>query len=182
MLERFKIVFTVYSKRQIQVDSFSDQRIFRLKNSPKRGCWRESVWPPASCDADTTIKRVNKDEIGKRKIFLYPCTLSIKGTVSRLCARASVICFFFSSKDNRTVIFTRQDSLPDRTADGNVLFTFSSNIFDFRRSFSSYLKFGSRHEDSSRFCRQQGRLATRKSRSAPFKNTFSNVKLVSEVN
>ena len=47
---------------------------------------------------------------------------------------------------------------------------------------SSYLKFGSRHEDSSRFYRKQGRLATRKSRSARFKNSFSNVQLVSEVN
>ena len=65
-------------------------------------------------------------------------------------ARASSV---FSSKDNRTVILTRQDFLPDRTADGDLLFTFSSNILDFRRSFSSYLKFGSRHEDSSRFYR-----------------------------
>ena len=87
----------------------------------------------------------------------------------------------FSSKDNRTVILTRQDFLPDRTADGDLLFTFSSNILDFRRSLSSYLKFGSRHEDSSRFYGYQG-LANRKSRSARFKNSFSNVKLVSEVN
>ena len=43
--------------------------------------------------------------------------------------------------------------LPDRTADGDLLFTFSSNILDFLRSPSSYLKFGSRHEDFSRFCR-----------------------------
>ena len=88
----------------------------------------------------------------------------------------------FSSKDNRTVWLTRQDFLPDRTADGDLLFTFSSNILDFRRSLSSYLKFGSWHEDSSRFYRQQGRLVNRKSRSARFKNSFSNVKLVSEVN
>ena len=33
------------------------------------------------------------------------------------------------------------------------MFTFSSNILDFRRSPSSYLKFGSRHEDLLRFCR-----------------------------
>ena len=32
----------------------------------------------------------------------------------------------FSSTDNRTVILTRQDFLPDRTADGYLLFTFSS--------------------------------------------------------
>ena len=72
-----------------------------------------------------------------------------KGTVSRLCARASVICF--SSKDNRTVILTRQDFIPERTADGDLLFIFSSNTLDFRRSLSSYLKFGSRHEDLLRF-------------------------------
>ena len=58
----------------------------------------------------------------------------------------------FSSKDNRTVILTQQDFLPDRTADGDLLFTFLSLILDFRRSFLSYLKFGLRHEDSSRFC------------------------------
>ena len=63
-------------------------------------------------------------------------------------ARASSV---FSSKDNRTVILTRQDFLPDRTADRDLLFIFSSNILDFRRSLSSYLKFGSRHGDSSNF-------------------------------
>ena len=65
-------------------------------------------------------------------------------------ARASSV---FSSKDNRTVILTRQDFLPDRTADGDLLLMFSSNILDFRRSLWSYLKFGSRQEDSSRFYR-----------------------------
>ena len=47
-------------------------------------------------------------------------------------ARASAV---FSSKDNGTVILTRQDFLPDRTADGNLLFTFSINIFDFEEVF-----------------------------------------------
>ena len=55
--------------------------------------------------------------------------------------------------DNRTVILTRQDFLPDRTADGDLLSTFSSNILGFRRSLSPHFKFGSRHEDSSRFYR-----------------------------
>ena len=105
----------------------------------------------------------------------------VKGTASRLCARASVICFF-SSKDNKFVILTRQDFLPDRTADGDLLFIFSSNILDFQRNLSSYLKFGSRHEDSSRFFCSQGCLATRKSRCGRFKNSFSNEKLMSEVN
>ena len=40
-------------------------------------------------------------------------------------ARASSV---FSSKDNRTVKLTRQDFLPDRTADRDLLFIFSSNI------------------------------------------------------
>ena len=65
-------------------------------------------------------------------------------------ARASSV---FSSKDNRTVKLTRQDFLPDNTADGELLFIFSGNILDFRRNLSSYLKFGSRQEDSSRFYR-----------------------------
>ena len=47
---------------------------------------------------------------------------------------------FFSSKDNRTVILTRQDFFPDRTADGVLLFTFSSNILDFRRNLASGTK------------------------------------------
>ena len=114
-------------------------------------------------------------------MFLYPCTLSIKGTVSRLCARASVIFFFFKRQQNCHIYSTRFAG-PGRTADGDLLCTFSSNVLDFQRSFSSYLKFVSRHEDSSRFCRQQGRLATQKSLSARFENSFSNVKLVSEVN
>ena len=49
-------------------------------------------------------------------------------------ARASSV---FPSKDNRTVILSRQDFLPDRTADGDLLFTFSSNILDFQRSLLS---------------------------------------------
>ena len=40
-------------------------------------------------------------------------------------ARASPV---FSSKDNRPVMVTRQDFLPDRSADGDLLFIFSSNI------------------------------------------------------
>ena len=81
---------------------------------------------------------------------------------------------FFSSTDNRTVILTRQDFLPDRTTDSDLLFIFSSNILDFWRSLWSYLKFSSRHKDSLQFYQ--------KSCSAHFKNSFSNVKLVSAVN
>ena len=52
-------------------------------------------------------------------------------------ARASSV---FSSKDNRTVKLTRQDFLPDRTADRDLLFIFPSNILDFQRRLSSYIK------------------------------------------
>ena len=83
------------------------------------------------------------------KMAGFNISLSLKGQCPDYAhARASSV---FSSKDNRTVILTQQDFLPDRTADGDLLFIFSSNISDFRRSLSSYLKFGLRHEDSSRF-------------------------------
>ena len=68
-----------------------------------------------------------------------------------------------------TVFIDRQDFLPDPTTDADLLFIFSSNISDFQRSLSSYLKFGSRHEDSSRFYLYQGRFVTQKSPPARFK-------------
>ena len=89
---------------------------------------------------------------------------------------------FFSSKDNRTVLSTREDFLPDCTADSDLLFTFSRNILDFQRSLLFYLKFGSRYENILRFYCQRGCLVTQKSCSARFKNSFSNVKLTSVVN
>ena len=42
----------------------------------------------------------------------------------------------FSSKDNRTVILTRQHFLPDRTAHGDLLFIFSSRLL--KNSFVLY--------------------------------------------
>ena len=60
----------------------------------------------------------------------------LKGTVSRLCAHLRIICSFLK---RQTVILTRQDFLLDRTADGDLLVTFSNNILDFRRSPSPYL-------------------------------------------
>ena len=45
------------------------------------------------------------------------------------CAHARASSVFFFSKDNRTVILTRQDFLPDRTADGDLLFTFRGSFF-----------------------------------------------------
>ena len=108
--------------------------------------------------------------------MLWPkvCVSSrFKGTVSRLCARANVI--FFSSKDNRTVRF------PSGLHRTGFLFTFSSNILDFRRSFLSHLLNLARGtiEDSSRCCRLQGRLATRRSPSARFNcSKSSNICLI----
>ena len=52
-------------------------------------------------------------------------------------------------------MLTGQDFLADRTADGELLFTFSNNILDFRRSLSSCLIFGSRNKDFPRFCHLQ---------------------------
>ena len=93
-------------------------------------------------------------------------------------ARASSV---FSSKDNRTVILTRQDFLPDRTANGDLLFTCSSNILDFRRSLSSSLKFGSRPKTPRDFV--ASRAASRPENLVPLalKTAFL-IKLVSEVN
>ena len=46
----------------------------------------------------------------------------------------------FCSRDNKTVILTQQDFLPDRTADGDLLFIFSS-IKYFRLSKKSFVLF-----------------------------------------
>ena len=43
-------------------------------------------------------------------------------------ARASSVFFLLLKKDNITAILTRHDFLPDRTADGDWLWTFLSNI------------------------------------------------------
>ena len=96
-------------------------------------------------------------------------------------ARASSV---FSSKDNRTVILTRQDFLPDRTADGVLLFIFSSNILDFcdRRSLSSYINIWFAVRGLIAILSLAGPPRVRKSCFARFKNIFSNLKLVSEVN
>ena len=77
----------------------------------------------------------------------------LEGSVSRLCARASIICSFLKRQLKCHIDATRFPSGPDRTADRDLLVAFSSNILDFRRSPSPCLKFGSRHEDLSRFCR-----------------------------
>ena len=80
-----------------------------------------------------------------------PLFYPIKGIVSRLCALVS--SFFFLQKTIELSYSLDKIFFPDRTVDGDLLFIFSSNILDFRRSLSSYLKFGEWHEDSSRFYR-----------------------------
>ena len=97
--------------------------------------WRESVRPPTSCEAETTKESIKtKTESGK----FFCVRVVLKGQCPDYAhARAPSD---FSSKDNRTVKLTRQDFLPDRTADRDLLFIFSSNILDLRRSLSSYIK------------------------------------------
>ena len=78
------------------------------------------------------------EPLPEHKVCLHMNKCKLKGQCPDFAhAQASSV---FSSKDNRTVILTRQDFLPDRTADGDLLFIFSSNILDFRRSLSSYIK------------------------------------------
>ena len=90
-------------------------------------------------------QQVLKFRRGTYVTLLEPWEALLKGQCPDYAhARASSV---LSQKDNWAVILTRQDFLPDRTADGDLLVTFSSNILDFRRSPSPYLKFGSRHED-----------------------------------
>ena len=110
------------------------------------------------------------------------CSLKLKGTVSRLCAPRAT--FVFSSKDNRIVLLTRQDFLSYHTADGVLLFIFSSNILDFcdRRSLSSYINIWFAVRGLIAILSLAGPPRVRKSCFARFKNIFSNLKLVSEVN
>ena len=71
------------------------------------------------------------------KSFDLNIQVKLKGTVSRLCARASVICFFFKRQWNCHIDSTRFPSGPHRRRRFVVIF--SSNILDFRRSLSSYI-------------------------------------------
>ena len=72
---------------------------------------------------------------------------------------------------------------PDRTADGDLLFIFSSNILDFGRSLSPYIIIwlAVRRLIAILSLAEPPR-DPRTALSARFKNIFSNLKLVSEVN
>ena len=82
---------------------------------------------------------------------LKPCHANLLNRVDHFlkglcpdCAHARASSLF------SYIDFTRFLSGPHRRRD--LLYTFWRIILDFWRSVSSYLKFGSRHEDSSRFC------------------------------
>ena len=56
--------------------------------------------------------------------YVKPRSPTLKGQCPGYAyTRASSVFFFFSSKDNRTVILMQQDFPPNRTADGDLLFT-----------------------------------------------------------
>ena len=72
---------------------------------------------------------------------------------------------------------------PDRTADGDLLFIFSSNILDFGRSLSPYIIIWLAVRRLIAILSLAGPPRDpRTALSARFKNIFSNLKLVSEVN
>ena len=103
--------------------------------------WSEIVGPHSSGnfnDWPLKLKAGSKIWVVVIGILLKPELLwLLKGQCPDFAhARASSV---FSSKDNRTVILTRQDFLPDRTADRDLLFIFSSNILEFRISKKSFV-------------------------------------------
>ena len=55
--------------------------------------------------------------------YVKPRNRTLKGQCPGYAYTRTSSVFFFSSKDNRTVIFMHQDFPPDRTADGELLFT-----------------------------------------------------------
>ena len=65
-------------------------------------------------------------------------TWLLKGTVSRLCARERHL--FFLKKTIETSYWRDKISFRTASPTGNLMFIFSSNSLDFRRSLSSYIK------------------------------------------
>ena len=55
--------------------------------------------------------------------YVKPRNRTLKGQCPGYAYTERHLFFFFSSKDNRTVILMQQDFPPDRTADGELLFT-----------------------------------------------------------
>ena len=94
-------------------------------------------------------------------------------------AHARASSFFFLQK----TIELSYSLFPDRTADGDLLFIFSSNILDFRRSLSSYIIIWLAVRRLIAILSLAGPPRDpRTALSARFKNIFSNLKHVSEVN
>ena len=112
-----------------------------------------------------------------------PLFYPIKETVSRLCARTSVLFFFFLQKTIELSYSLDKIFFPDRTAEGDLLFIFSSNILDFRRSLSSYIIIWLAVRRLIAILSLAGPPRDpRTALSARIKNIFSNLKHVSEVN
>ena len=95
-------------------------------------------------------------------------------------AHALASSFFFLQKTIELSYSLDKIFFPDRTADGDLLFIFSSNILDFRRSLSSYIIIWLAVRRLIAILSLAG--PPRDPRTARFKNIFSNLKLVSEVN
>ena len=55
--------------------------------------------------------------------YVKPRNPTLKGQCPGYAYTRASSVFFFSSKDNRTVILMQQDFPPNRTADGELLFT-----------------------------------------------------------
>ena len=64
------------------------------------------------------------------------------------------------------------ETTPDGTADGDLLFTFSYNILDYRRSLSSQLKFGSGTKTSCDFVASSAASRPEKLVALAFKTAF----------
>ena len=71
----------------------------------------------------------------RKELWYHRDTLRLCAALKGQCPDYAQASSVLSSKDNRTVILTRQDFLPDRTADEDLLLTFSSDIFDFEEVF-----------------------------------------------
>ena len=98
-------------------------------------------------------------------------------------AHARASSFFFLQKTIELSYSLDKIFFPDRNADGDLLFIFSSNILDFGRSLSSHIITWLAVRRLIAILSLTGPPRDpRTALSARFKNIFSNLKLVSEVN
>ena len=112
---RYLFVSSVFiaDRESTFIDRFVSFNSVRKVAQIYSACMLEKL-APSACYSHST-KAINYISVG-----------ALKGQCPDYAhAQASSV---FPSKDNRTVILTRQDFLPDRTVHGDLLFTFSSNI------------------------------------------------------